>query len=351
MSKTKNETKYVVNESSEGTSGVVIPQEEQDPGIIPSGPMITTDVLPSESAAPSGRNKSDKQLVYVLGSLGVDFETDAVVDSFKFYMMGIKDKEGNDIEYPNPMDPYQLLSYLDGQEKYGIAPSPLDSSRVIWTINHNNTPIYAIQPSTDFEAETYKRLREFLDPSKYDHDRDDAVRIDMVSIPGYVVGQTRLLSGHVVPVIQPHLKEMHSWSAIDLTKEVSDLLETSDLREKNELINNLEEIATNFVNRIYYELQNSGTTSQDRALNYAVTNIYNVTKEINHELARGYVIKSVSARKSPVCRPDSDCQDAFITFFNPKRRLESASKVFRFTIDVSRVVPAVIGEPRTWFTG
>jgi len=56
-------------------------------------------IKPSE-VEPSncGCNKSQQQLVYALGSLGVDFGTDAILDSFKFYMMGIKDKEGNDIE-------------------------------------------------------------------------------------------------------------------------------------------------------------------------------------------------------------------------------------------------------------
>ena len=53
-------------------------------------------------------------------------------------------------------------------------------------------------------------------------------------------------------------------------------------------------------------------------------------------------------KKSPICRPGSDCYDVTLSFFNPKERLTVARKEYRFTIDVSDVVPVTVGEVRAW---
>ncbi|WP_394325532.1 cyanobactin maturation protease PatG family protein [Methanosarcina barkeri] len=53
-------------------------------------------------------------------------------------------------------------------------------------------------------------------------------------------------------------------------------------------------------------------------------------------------------KKSPICRPDSDCWDVKLTFFDPLHREEVARMVYRFTIDVSDVVPVSIGDLRSW---
>jgi hypothetical protein len=51
--------------------------------------------------------------------------------------------------------------------------------------------------------------------------------------------------------------------------------------------------------------------------------------------------------KSPICRPDSDCYDVKLSFFDPENNQRS-NQVFRFTIDVSDVIPVTIGEIRSW---
>jgi hypothetical protein len=37
-----------------------------------------------------------------------------------------------------------------------------------------------------------------------------------------------------------------------------------------------------------------------------------------------------------------------LTFFNPSRRLEQARRVYRFTVDVSDVIPVTVGKVRHW---
>jgi hypothetical protein len=50
-----------------------------------------------------------------------------------------------------------------------------------------------------------------------------------------------------------------------------------------------------------------------------------------------------------VCRPDSDCWDVKLHFFFPARQVQTVRKVYRFTVDVSDVVPVTVGPVRSWF--
>jgi hypothetical protein len=52
-------------------------------------------------------------------------------------------------------------------------------------------------------------------------------------------------------------------------------------------------------------------------------------------------------KKSPVCRPDSDCYDVELSFFNPNNT-NVANRVYRFTVDVSDVIPVTVGAVRSW---
>jgi hypothetical protein len=58
-------------------------------------------------------------------------------------------------------------------------------------------------------------------------------------------------------------------------------------------------------------------------------------------------LDTINVRKSPVCRPDSDCYDIELGFFDP-RNVNIATRVFRFTVDVSDVTPVTIGQVRAW---
>ena len=61
------------------------------------------------------------------------------------------------------------------------------------------------------------------------------------------------------------------------------------------------------------------------------------------------VLDRIKVERSPICRPDSDCWDVVVTFFNPARIMDQARKVYRFTVDVSDLVPVTVGEPRSWY--
>ena len=102
-----------------------------------------------------------------------------------------------------------------------------------------------------------------------------------------------------------------------------------------------------FLNRIYYDLRNLGTTSEDRALNFGTTNAFQAASTFAEAVATGMELDSITVEKSPFCRWDSDCWDVKLKFFDPENS-RRAQKVFRFTIDVSDLIPVTLGEVRTW---
>jgi cyanobactin maturation PatA/PatG family protease len=281
-------------------------------------PEQAREVLPSQAPA-----TFQPQLVFALGRLGYDLVSEARRDSLAQHMEG------------DPGDPRALLAYL---EKY-----PSEAASVTWTLNLDDAlPIYALEPDGTFASSVYERLRQFLDQQLTEG-------VERISAPGVVAGEARLLSGQVVPVIRPELRCMYSWTTAALVRELAGE-EPAKSAAKAEHAAFAEKTAavTNFLERVYHELRNLGVMSQDRAINYAVTNALNVERIFEASLRDEMQLDSISVEPSPVCRPESDCWDVKLTFFNPNRILEQARRVYRFTVDVSDVCPLMVGAVRSW---
>ena len=200
-------------------------------------------VVASDCACQASASKS---LVFAIGSLGYDFGTEARRDSFRLLMPNYFAPEGGSdlIPYigfrgapppekaypPNPYDARQLAKYLGGypppKPPYPIEggfprlvpptfPAPVipkeypgyqahlsDAAELIWILNIELTPIYAIRPVGNFSTEGYQRLVEFLTGQAMHPDDPDFV--SRVSIPGVLTSETvELFSGQVVPVVVP----------------------------------------------------------------------------------------------------------------------------------------------------
>lgn len=338
----------------------VLPQESvevtpviQSPAVIDSSAVVAAPseaaVVPSE-VTPSCACGDSGDLVFALGSLWMDYPTQSVLDSFKFYMRGIEDDEGNSIEYPNPHNPKQLLAYLNGQKgKNGtVQAHHYDSARLTWILRQEEVPVYAIRPGNTYAADAYALLRDFLQP--FDDKAGEAEAIDLVSIPGHIVGETKLYSGEVVPVIEPNMRAMYNWRAKDLIEGVFETYKA----EKKEALSPEQEgkykaEVSNFVHRIYHEFRNLGVTSADRAMNHMGTNVFGPGKVIQQMIINEYSLRSMSVQPSAICRPNSDCQDVMLKFFKPNDRLKTSTWVFRYTVDVSKEIPVSIGQPRSWY--
>lgn len=88
-------------------------------------------------------------------------------------------------------------------------------------------------------------------------------------------------------------------------------------------------------------------TAEDRAINYSATNALQAAEVIRSTTQQELDLDEVSIRKSPVCRPDSDCYDVELSFFDPSNT-RTANRAFRLTVDVSDVIPVTIGSIRSW---
>ncbi|KKD35470.1 MAG: PatA/PatG family cyanobactin maturation protease [Limnoraphis robusta] len=328
---TKGEIKQVSNEKLENVMMQPSDADNMNPQLQPSEmfnlsleqsmpqPLTTgvQTVAPSECATCGGKSEASEgseakqipqiPLAYVLGELGTDFGTQARQDSF---MQAI----------PAGMN---LLDYLEQ--------NPWAAQSLIWTVNLDTTPIYAIVPMGAYANVVYERLRAFL--------RDE--NIERVSIPGYVRGSIKLLSGQTVPVIVPDVRGMYGWSVAALIENLTQAYPAGPSEE------NYRNKIREYLERIYYEFRNLGVTPQERALNFSATNAFQIAEVMSTGTANDIGLDTITVEKSPICRPDSDCYDVKLQFFNlqDSRR---AGKVYRFTVDVSDVIPVSIGRVRSW---
>ena len=93
---------------------------------------------------------------------------------------------------------------------------------------------------------------------------------------------------------------------------------------------------------------NLSRASPERAMNFAGTNAFQVVAVFEQAARENLVLDIIETERSPVCRPDSDCWDVKLTFFDSVNRLTISRKVYRFTVDVSDVVPVTVGKVRSW---
>ena len=320
-------------ELSAATSAPVIPVAQiPNPVITSQGVSMpeTTNkpVTPSQAAEPAGG------IVYAIGTLGYDFGTEARRDTFKQLM---PTAVIGGIEVPsNPYDARQMVDYL--------VDNLSEAKSLIWTLNLELTPIYAIEPLGSFSREVYAALQELL--SGQVQAEDSPEYIERVSIPGRITGRTvRLFSGQVVPVIEPDSpRGIYGWHINTL---VSAAIEAVGAEQTEAQESQMRRTLSSFLNRIYYDLRNLGQTSQDRALNFAATNAFQAAQTFSEAVGAGMELDSINVSKSPFCRLDSDCWDVQLKFFDPENS-RRARKIFRFTIDVSDLIPVTLGEVRSW---
>lgn len=300
-----------------------LPQEGNN-NITATETVTTANVTPS-----AGSN-----LVYVLGTLGYDFGTEARRDSFKQLMPTVAFEERQ--VPPNPYDARQMVDYLDN--------NLFESKSLIWTLNLELTPIYALKPVGAFADETYEMLLQLLNAEVLaEHDPDYC---DRISLSGRLTNETvKLFSGQTIPVMRLYSpRGIYGWTVNSL---VENALATVSAEREEAQEQAMRKSLTSFLQRIYYDLRNVGQTDRDRALNFAATNAFQAVSCISEAVAIGMEIHSIEVEKSPFCRYDSNCWDVKLKFFDPENG-RRAKKLYRFTIDVVDLVPVTLGKVRSW---
>jgi cyanobactin maturation PatA/PatG family protease len=137
---------------------------------------------------------------------------------------------------------------------------------------------------------------------------------------------------------------MYGWKVNGLVDAALQTL-SEELADANEI--EMRKSLSSFLKRVYFDLQNLGKTSKDRALNFAATNAFQAASSFAQAVSTGMELDTIEVEKSPFCRVNSDCWDVKLKFFDPERGLR-AKKVYLFTIDVSYLIPVTLGQVRSW---
>lgn len=274
--------------------------------------------------------------VYAIGTLGYDFGTEARRDSFKQLMPAVAIDQT--LVPANPYDARQMVRHLERH--------PAEGRALIWTLNLELTPIYALEATGPFGHEVYKAFQELLAGEVAAP--TEGAYVERVSVPGRLTDRkVRLFSGQWVPVVElEHSRGLYGWQVNEL---IGVAMAAAARNHKDPNNSNGERMLRGFLQRIYYDLRNLGVVSRDRALNFAATNGFQAAETFRQAVAEGMELDSINVERSPFCRLDSDCWDVKLVFFDPENT-RRARRVYRFTIDVSDVVPVTLGEVRSWAT-
>lgn len=358
-------------------------------GELPTPPPVAK-VMPSQNG--DGRGK----LIYALGTIGYDFGTDAHRDTLLQAMTGTS---------PNPDDPAQLLAHLNAnpeQEQavlwtlklnevpiYAIHPTGTFATRTyqllrefldgqladgvervsipgILTGQHVRlrsgqvVPVVAPDPRGMFSWST-----DALIDALGGEPGGGAQGLPFTLRPAYRMGlNTMRVSRNLRERFREHgiqlssnarvTGEDNNWQIID--GDTTYLIQAGD-NQLNVSLQGASASASpttetgrvrNFLARVYHELRNRGVTPQERAINYAATNIFQAREVFEHAIQASLELDDIAVEHSSITRYGSDCWDVKLTFFSPQQRLQRAKKAYRFTVDVSDVVPVTVGETRSW---
>jgi hypothetical protein len=329
----------VVELQTKGASSFAHAADPANPPAVPVAgsspvPLNSGDsgVQPSACAA-CQQAAGPPALVYALGQIGYDFTSEARLDSFAQKLAAVAGGSGPPRH--RAFEPPQMLAYL--------ANHPWDAGSLEWTLSLDGHPVYAIRPQGPFAAEIYQQLRDFL--------QHRVNGVERFSIPGVLASQTRLLLGQTVPIIVPDPRAMYSWNTEALVQAVvgraPGARAAAAAREQH-----VRRTASlqNFLERVYHELRNLGVAPQERAINFAATNGFEAGRIFEQALRQNMELDSIHVVRSPVARQGSDCWDVEIYFFYPERQVQTVRRVFRYTVDVSDIVPVTVGPVRSWFT-
>nr|WP_255515796.1 PatA/PatG family cyanobactin maturation protease [Tychonema sp. LEGE 06208] len=246
--------------------------------------MSSTPVTASQAAG-TVTASIPSNLVYALGTLGYDFGSEARRDTFK-QLMPAYEIDGTAVP-ANPYDARQMVDYLEQ--------NPSEGKALIWTLNLELTPVYAIEPKGPFGADVYETLQLMLAGQVLAEDSEDF--IERVSIPGRLSDRTvELFSGQIVPVITvQNTRGMYGWRVNSLIAAALETVRDSDSDTNSEAIGRS---LTSFLHRIYFDLRNLGQTAHDRALNFAATNAFQAASTFAEAVARGMELDRIEVEKA-----------------------------------------------------
>jgi cyanobactin maturation PatA/PatG family protease len=307
---------------------------------------------------------ANSQLVYIVGTLGYDFITDARRDYFvqQFADMSTDhlfiDQFGADLGLVSgptylPEDNRAMSAYLSqGPPGRPVGRNPQDIGSLMWVLYQENMPLYALRPLHTLALAVLATFANFLyDQSRLPedaHGNPNPLLADRVSIAGRIIGDITLYNGQQVPVLDVSLRALFEWKLEDIITDALGPVPDAGLTDERARYDQAFEQLKQFLERVYYELRNMGQSPSDRAINYLATNVFQAKEAFTDAVKNNLTLDSIYAEKSPICRPKSDCWDVIMRFFDPLHRMDRAVDEYRLTVDVNDMSPVGIGKLRKW---
>lgn len=299
----------------------------------PDSAMSEASSLAMSETAAVSPSTAHSGLVFALGQLSYDLGTELGRQTLEQRMA--RGVELGELTGANPNDVRDLIEYLDRH--------PTERRCVIWTLEIDGAPVYALEPRGPYADEIYEILLQLLNGQIQPQDAVEFV--ERVSIPGVRSGRmVELLSREKLPVVTlADVRGLYGWQVNALVRDAV----ASAVAEGSLDYQILYDALADFLKRVYFGLRNYGLTSRDRAMNFAATNCFQAASVFARALAEGRVLETIAVEKSPVCRMNSDCWELYLTFHDPEHA-KRATRVFHFTLDVSDILPVTVGAPKSW---
>jgi hypothetical protein len=275
------------------------------------------------------------QLVYAIGRLGVSFTSMARRDAI-WRSINARHPAGEGGVTPE----IDLRPISNAALRDLLRDEPWQAQAVVWVLSRTEVPMYAIVASGAFAESVYRwMVEQWSDPA-----------VEFISLPGVIAGQMTLYDGMTVDVVVPDMRGMYSWSTRKYVEAlVAGMPKPSAAKKAGAAGASDGDRVGRFLSKLYYRIRNRGITAEERALNAAATNAFNLSDVVVSAGSEGLALRDISVEKSPFNRPGGQYYDVLLTFFSPDDRLGKAPLVARFTIDVSDTVPVLVGEPVQWY--
>jgi cyanobactin maturation PatA/PatG family protease len=280
--------------------------------------LCGTSTLPDRPAANDPVRQS--ALVYALGTLAVDFGTQARYQAFVQAM-----PEGRN----DPENLAQLLEFIETKPYYARS--------LTWVVTRDGHPMYAIVPTGPYAALAYEFLVSALRGTMLG-------QVTMNSFPGVIDGSATLRSGLTVPVIEPATRGMYSWRKDELVNNVLGPrpIDNAELQASfDKEVTRLDSVLA----RMCRDFRNLGMSGMERALNFSTTNAVKAV----HVFAKtaGMQLDTIVVQRSLEGGPGTECYYIIMGFFTP-RNMNGTNMVARFAVDVAGVIPVSVGPVRYW---
>lgn len=364
-----------VQENETSIAAVMPTEAEAASQVVPSSCGCNGNVTPS--TAPTNFNPAlnpggyptfkNSQLVNAIGQPSYDFGTQNNLDTFRALMKTWYDnlpKELQDELTDSPHDHKAMAAFLLFKEGESY-PNIFMSSQLIWLLNINSTPMYSISPRLSaFSDPIYLIMAQFLgDNTEINHDkysqhtanlRTSEISLDEIFgkeeeekskkkpdvmrmvLPGFVSGESKLMNGNYVEAVTPVAYGLRDWTLEALLKS----MEINNSEFKEQLISVL--------NRLYVTTLNRGKTPEDRALNYSLYNILELSDIVKETTKKKLQLSSHRVLPSKIERQNSIVREVQLTFFDPENT-NKASTTYSMQVDVSGVTPIIIGDREEWY--